>query len=456
MKQLVRVIHFTGIGGIGMSGIAEVLHNQGFVVQGSDLAESATVARLRHLGMRVHIGHDAANLGAAEVVVVTSAVADDNPEVAEARVRGIPVIPRAEMLAELMRMKRGVAVAGSHGKTTITSLIAHGMEVAGLDPTFVIGGRLAASGSNARLGASPWLVAEADESDGSFLRLTPMITVISNIDPEHLDYYGSEAQLERAFADFANLTPFYGCAVLHHSHPRVAGIRERLHKPVLTYGASPQADVALRARTVHGCAQSLEVVIRDAGSALQLRLAQPGAHNAENALAAVAVLHRLGIAHDTIAEAVASFAGIERRFQVTARGDGVLVDDYAHHPSEIAATLATAREAWSDRRLVALFQPHRYSRTRDLLDDFVGVFDAVHEVRLLPIYAASESPVSGVDSELLAARMQQRGHRGVALLGDLDEATDFCRERLRAGCVVLVLGAGSVGNVARTLREETM
>ncbi|RMH51275.1 MAG: UDP-N-acetylmuramate--L-alanine ligase [Zetaproteobacteria bacterium] len=452
MKQLVRVIHFTGIGGIGMSGIAEVLHNQGFVVQGSDLVESATVARLRRLGIPVWRGHRAEHLGAAEVVVVTSAVRGENPEVAEAHARGIPVIPRAEMLAELMRMKRGVAVAGSHGKTTITSLIAHGMEQAGFDPTFVIGGRLIAGGENARLGASPWLVAEADESDGSFLRLSPMITVISNIDPEHLDHYGTVERLEQAFTDFANRTPFYGCAVLHHSHPRVAGIRARLHKPVRTYGVSPQADVTLQARVVRGMRQQLTVAVRGEPQPLSLELALPGAHNAENVLAAVAVLHRLGVDPEAIAAGIASFGGIERRFQVDQLLGGVLVDDYGHHPAEIAATIATAREAWPDRRLVALFQPHRYSRTQALLDRFADVFDAVHELHLLPIYSAGEEPIAGADSAALADRLRRRGHRAVALLDDLDAAEACCRDRLAAGGVVLLLGAGSIGSVARALR----
>jgi len=454
MKQLVKTIHFTGIGGIGMSGIAEVLHNQGFMVQGSDAAEGATVNHLRGLGITVTIGHHADNLAAAEVVVVTSAVDDANPEVVAARARGIPVIPRAEMLAELMRMKRGIAIAGSHGKTTITSLIAHGMEAAGMDPTFVIGGRLTASGSNARLGASPWLVAEADESDGSFLRLTPMVTVISNIDPEHLDHYGSVENLEAAFAAFANLTPFYGCAVLHHTHPRVAVLREQLHKPLLTYGDSPQADVALLSRTVEAHCQQLTVAIRGCDAPLVLRLALPGQHNAENALAAVAVLHRLKIDHAAIVDAMASFAGIERRFQVTNIAEGVLVDDYGHHPAEIAATIATAQEAWPERRLVVLFQPHRFSRTRDLLDDFISVLDAAHEAHLLPIYAASEQPIAGVTSAMLVERMHQRGHRSVGTLDDLQQAQRLCQQRLESGCTVLVLGAGSVGGVARALRRK--
>ncbi|MDQ6964632.1 MAG: UDP-N-acetylmuramate--L-alanine ligase [Mariprofundales bacterium] len=452
MRQLVQVIHFTGIGGIGMSGIAEVLHNQGFTVKGSDACEGDTVSHLRRLGIDVQIGHHADYLADAEVVVVTSAVDERNPEVVAARARGIPVIPRAEMLAELMRMKRGIAIAGSHGKTTITSLIAHGMEAVGMDPTFVIGGRLMASGSNARLGASPWLVAEADESDGSFLRLSPMITVISNIDPEHLDHYGTIDDLQSAFAAFASLTPFYGCVVLHHNHPRVAVLREQLHKPILTYGDSPQADVVLLARHLSAHRQRLVVTIRGSSAPLELSLALPGSHNAENALAAVAVLHRLGIADDKIADAIGSFAGIERRFQVAEMGRGVLVDDYGHHPAEVAATIATAQEAWPDRRLVVLFQPHRFSRTHDLMEQFITVLDAAHEVYLLPIYAAGEQPIAGVTSDVMATRMQQRGHRAVVSVESLPQAEEICLQRLQQGCLVLVLGAGSVGSVARAVR----
>ncbi|MDX8409961.1 MAG: UDP-N-acetylmuramate--L-alanine ligase [Mariprofundales bacterium] len=452
MKQLVRTIHFTGIGGIGMSGIAEVLHTQGFVVQGSDMAESANVQRLRQLGISVQIGHAAEHLGAAQVVVVTSAVDATNPEIAAAKRRGVPVIPRAEMLAELMRMKRGIAIAGSHGKTTITSLIAHGMETAGMDPTFVIGGRLIASGDNARLGDSPWLVAEADESDGSFLRLTPTMTVVSNIDPEHLNHYGSFDRLMEAFAAFVNLTPFYGCAVLHHAHPRVAELREGLHKPVLTYGDSPQADVHLLERQVDGVHQALTVGIRGLKAPLQISLTMPGAHNAENALAAVAVLHRLGIAPAKIVDGIGSFSGIERRFQVTSIGAGVLVDDYGHHPTEIAATLATATEAWPGRRLVVLFQPHRFTRTRDLFDDFIAVLDGAHEGHLLPIYPASEQPIDGINSAALVASMRQRGHRHADEVTDLAAAEALCRQRLADGDIVLVLGAGSIGTVARAIR----
>jgi UDP-N-acetylmuramate--alanine ligase len=453
MKARIQRIHFTGIGGIGMSGIAEVLHNQGFVVQGSDAAESNNVKRLRELGIPIDIGHAAENLRNAEVVVVSSAIARENPEIAAAFERGIPVIPRAEMLAELMRMKQGIAIAGSHGKTTITSMIAHGMEVAGLDPTYVIGGRLMASGSNAKLGGSPWLVAEADESDGSFLRLTPTITVVSNIDPEHLDHYGDFDHLMGAFRHFVGLTPFYGRVVLHHEHPNVAALREGLHRPLTTYGSSPQADIHLIDAEPAGNAQKLTVGLREQGDTVTLRLPMPGRHNAENGLAAMAVLLDLGVDMALIREAMESFAGIQRRFQCVKQGDGVLVDDYAHHPKEIIATLQAARECWPEKQLSVIFQPHRYSRTRDLMDDFLGAFDEAHRVHLLPIYAASEAPIEGVDSEALMQGMRRRGHRQVELCADLDAARELALQELDSGHIVLLIGAGSIGTLAQQLRE---
>jgi len=454
MKTRIQCIHLTGIGGIGMSGIAELLHNQGFSVQGSDAAESANVKKLRSLGIDVHIGHAAENIGNAQVVVTSTAIARDNPEVKEAERRGIPIIPRAEMLAELMRMKQGVAVAGSHGKTTITSMIAHGMEIAGLDPTYVIGGRLMATGDNAKLGGSPWLVAEADESDGSFLRLSPTIAVVSNIDPEHLDHYGSFENLMDAFRQFVNLTPFYGRVVLHHEHPNVAALREGLHKPVTTYGTSPQADLHLISVEPDGNGQHITAGIRETGRTCQFHLSMPGRHNAENALAAVAVLLDLGVDTDTIKTAMESFAGIQRRFQCIASGDGVLVDDYAHHPQEIGATLAAAVSCWPDKQLSVIFQPHRYTRTRDLMDEFLGAFDAAHEVALLPIYAASEAPIAGISSETMADGMRLRGHRHVSPIDDLDGAKALALQDLAAGKVVLLMGAGSIGSLAAQLRDE--
>ncbi|MFQ5344589.1 MAG: UDP-N-acetylmuramate--L-alanine ligase [Mariprofundus sp.] len=453
MKARVQRIHLIGIGGIGMSGIAEVLHNQGFDVQGSDMAESLNVARLRSLGIDVKVGHAAENLGGAQVVVVSSAIDHGNPEIAAAQAQGVPVIPRADMLAELMRMKQGIAVAGSHGKTTMTSLIAHGMEAAGLDPTYVIGGRLTTSGSNARLGASPWLVAEADESDGSFLRLSPTIAVVSNIDPEHLDHYGDFDTLMEAFHTFVDLVPFYGRVVLHHEHPNVAALRERLHKPVTTYGSSPQADLHLLQIEANAEGQRFSAASRNLGVLGEFRLPMPGRHNAENALAAIAVLLDLGIDIETIRQALASFEGIERRFQRTKIGDGVLVDDYGHHPKEVMATLAAARECWPDRHITVIFQPHRYSRTYDLMQEFMGAFDAANAVALLPVYAAGEAEIEGASSERMAEGMMARGHRGVSLLENIGAAHACADATLAKGDVVLLMGAGSIGGLARQMRE---
>jgi len=454
MKSRVQHIHLIGIGGIGMSGIAELLHNQGFLVQGSDANDSANVKRLQSLGIEVFIGHRQENLGSAQVVVVSSAIDTANPEIAAAHALGIPVIPRADMLAELMRMKQGIAIAGSHGKTTMTSLIAHGMEAAGLDPTYVIGGRLIASGSNTRLGASPWLVAEADESDGSFLRLSPTIAVVSNIDPEHLDHYGSFEALLAAFSQFVNLVPFYGRVVLHHEHPHVAALRENLHKPITTYGSSPQADLHLTHCQADAEGQHFHAADREGRDLGAFRLAMPGRHNAENALAAMAVLFDLGIDIETIRTALASFEGIQRRFHRTCIGNGILVDDYAHHPKEVAATLAAARECWPDETIRVIFQPHRYSRTRDLMEDFLGAFDAANEVGLLPIYAASEDPIPGIDSEHLCEAMSARGHRAVSLLSNLEAAHAFASQSLQQKGIVILMGAGSIGGLAARMREE--
>ncbi len=453
MKTRVQRIHLIGIGGIGMSGIAELLHNQGFAVQGSDVAESPNVVRLRRLGIDVVVGHAAENLGDAQVAVVSSAIDYANPEIAEAHKRGIPVIPRADMLAELMRMKQGIAVAGSHGKTTMTSLIAHGMEAAGLDPTYIIGGRLTASGSNARLGASPWLVAEADESDGSFLRLSPTIAVVSNIDPEHLDHYGDFETLMEAFHTFVDLVPFYGRVVLHHEHPNVAALRERLHKPVTTYGSSPQADLHLLHVEANVEGQVFTAASRKQGDLGAFHLPMPGRYNAENALAAIAVLFDLGIDIETIRQSLASFEGIQRRFQRTKIGAGVLVDDYGHHPKEVMVTLAAARECWPNKHISVIFQPHRYSRTRDLMHEFMGAFDAANRVVLLPVYAAGEMEIAEASSERMAEGMMARGHRGVSLLKNLEAAREYADTALAQGDVVLLMGAGSIGGLARQMRE---
>ena len=456
MKARVQRIHLIGIGGIGMSGIAELLHNQGFSVQGSDMAESPNVVRLRSLGIHVMVGHAAQNLGDAQVVVVSSAIDHNNPEIAEAQQLGVPVIPRADMLAELMRMKQGIAVAGSHGKTTMTSLIAHGMEAAGLDPTYVIGGRLTACGSNARLGASPWLVAEADESDGSFLRLSPTIAVVSNIDPEHLDHYGNFETLMEAFHTFVDLVPFYGRVVLHHEHPNVAALRERLHKPITTYGSSPQADLHLLDIQANAEGQTFTAASRELGDLGAFQLPMPGRHNAENALAAMAVLLDLNIDIEIIRQALASFEGIQRRFQRMKIGTGVLVDDYGHHPKEVMATLAAARQCWPERHISVIFQPHRYSRTHDLMADFMGAFDAANAVALLPVYAAGETEIDGANSEQMAEGMRARGHRNVSLLDNLESACDLAESELADGHIVVLMGAGSIGALAQQMREAAL
>jgi UDP-N-acetylmuramate--alanine ligase len=454
MMRRVKRIHFTGIGGIGMSGIAELLHNQGFHVQGSDVAENANVRRLRSLGIPVWIGHHPDQLGNAQVVVISSAISSANPEVRAAHARGIPVIPRAEMLAELMRMKHGIAVAGSHGKTTITSMIAHGMEVAEMDPTYVIGGRLIASGTNARLGESDFLVAEADESDGSFLRLTPMIAVVSNIDREHMEHYGSFEKLMEAFRLFVGQVPFYGRAILHHEHPNVAALRDGLHKPVTTYGSSPQADISLTRCRPSQTGQTLWVQLPERDRPDEFFLQMPGRHNAENALAAIAVMRELDISLELIRRALKTFAGIERRFQCTPAGPGILVDDYAHHPREIMATLAGARNRWPERRFVTLFQPHRYTRSRDLMQSFFGAFDVSDEVVILPIYAASEEPIEGVTSEAIVDGIRSRGHRSVTYCEDFQTARTIAEEALAKGHIVLVMGAGSIGGLAADLRQK--
>ena len=456
MKARVQRIHLIGIGGIGMSGIAELLHNQGFSVQGSDMAESPNVVRLRSLGIHVMVGHAAQNLGDAQVVVVSSAIDHNNPEIAEAQQLGVPVIPRADMLAELMRMKQGIAVAGSHGKTTMTSLIAHGMEAAGLDPTYVIGGRLTACGSNARLGASPWLVAEADESDGSFLRLSPTIAVVSNIDPEHLDHYGNFETLMEAFHTFVDLVPFYGRVVLHHEHPNVAALRERLHKPITTYGSSPQADLHLLDIQANAEGQTFTAASRELGDLGAFQLPMPGRHNAENALAAMAVLLDLNIDIEIIRQALASFEGIQRRFQRMKIGTGVLVDDYGHHPKEVMATLAAARQCWPERHISVIFQPHRYSRTHDLMADFMGAFDAANAVALLPVYAAGETEIDGANSEQMAEGMRARGHRNVSLLENLESACDLAASELADGHIIVLMGAGSIGALAQQMREAAL
>jgi UDP-N-acetylmuramate--alanine ligase len=455
MRRRIQRVHFVGIGGIGMCGIAELLHNQGYRVSGSDLREGPTVARLRGLGIPVAAGHAAEHVGDADVVVYSSAVRHGNPELAEAERRKVPVIPRAEMLAELMRLQEGVAVAGSHGKTTTTSLIAHVLDAAGLDPTAVIGGRVLAPGreaTGARLGRGEILVAEADESDGSFLRLTPSIAVVTNIDPEHLDHYGAFGALQDAFVSFCNHVPFWGVVILCLDHPGVQAILPRINRRTLTYGFASQADVVgadVRAES-GGMAFRALLRGRELGPA---RLRLPGRHNVANALATLAVALELEIPFATAVDALASFVGIERRFETKGEARGVrVVDDYGHHPAEIRATLAAARGVHAGR-IAVVFQPHRYTRTRDLFEEFATAFNDADLVVLTDVYAAGEDKIPGVDAEGLAEAIAAHGHHDVRFVRDLAEVAAALAPDLRAGDLVITLGAGNVSGLGPRLLE---
>jgi len=446
-------VHFVGIGGIGMSGIAELLLNLGYRVSGSDLKESEITRRLASLGGAVAIGHRAENVAAdVDVVVTSSAVKRNNPEAMAARDRGIPVIPRAEMLAELMRLKEGVAIAGSHGKTTTTSLIATVLAHAGLDPTAVVGGKLNALGSNAKLGKGHLMVVEADESDGSFLRLSPTIAVITNVDPEHLDYYGTVEALQQAFVDFADRVPFYGLAVMCIDHPVVQHLIPRVGKRLVTYGVSHQAD--WRADEVKLSAFQARFSVLHRGQRLgEVSLKMVGAHNVLNALACCAVAHELGIPFAKTAEALNGFQGVQRRFTVRGEVRGItVVDDYGHHPAEIQATLAGARASFPQRRIVCAFQPHRYTRTRDLLADFATAFNDADALLLTEIYAAGEDPIPGVSGGRLFEAVKACGHRDVAF-AERGELARRLRERLREGDLVIALGAGDITHACEELLE---
>jgi len=451
----VRVVHFVGIGGIGMSGIAEVLMTLGFRVTGSDLKDSATVERLRQLGAHVAQGHDAAHVGEADVVVVSSAVKPENPEVAGALARGIPVVRRAEMLAELMRLKYGIAIAGTHGKTTTTSMIASCLAAAGLDPTVVIGGRFdRLGGTNARLGTGEYLVAEADESDGTFNVLSPTVTVVTNIDPEHLDHHGTIENLEDAFARFANSVPFYGFSVLCLDHPRVQALIPRVRRRVVTYGFARHADVRATRIRFEGL-QTRFTVWRDGEDLGEVHLGMPGRHNVQNATGAVAAALELSIPFAQVQEALHGFSGVERRFTVVGEPNGILlVDDYAHHPVEIQATLGAADTAFPDRRIVAIFQPHRYTRVRDLWDGFCTSFNRASVVVICPVYAAGEEPIPGIDHERIAHDMRERGHKGTRAVADLAAAADLLVTALKKGDVAIALGAGNVNQVVRDLEAR--
>ncbi len=450
-----RRLHFVGIGGAGMSGIAELSLKLGFEVSGCDLRENAATARLRSLGAGVSLGHHAAHIGPVlDVVVVSSAVRFSNPEVARARDLKIPVIARAEMLGELLRMARvGVAVAGTHGKTTTTALVGLVMEEAGLDPTVAIGGNLRERGANVRLGRGEFMVAEADESDASFLLLIPTVAVVTNIDPEHLDHYGTMERVREAFLSFINRVPFYGRAVLGIDSAAVRGLLGSVRKPMLTYGAAPDAELRAGNIVIDGLSTRFDVI--HGGAALgTVAVPSPGRHMAMNSLAAIAVGLELGIDFDTAVRALAAFPGISRRFEIKGEAAGRLVlDDYAHHPEEVKATLAAARFAFN-RRIVVLFQPHRYTRTRDLFDEFIGAFDSAGVLCLLDIYPAGEEPIAGVSSRRLYEAMVARGHLDVRYLGGLQDAAARLAELSVPGDLVVTLGAGDVYRAGEELLAE--
>lgn len=454
----IRNIHFVGIGGAGMSGIAEVLKNQGYDVSGSDLRESAVTERLTGMGITVFFGHQASHSDMADVVVVSSAVRDDNPEVIAARERRVPIVPRAEMLAEIMRYRHGIAVAGTHGKTTTTSLIASVLGEAGLDPTFVIGGKLNSAGSNAKLGGSRYLVAEADESDASFLHLTPVISVVTNIEADHMDTYGGDVErLKQTFVDFLHNLPFYGVAVMCVDDAYVREIIPRISRAIITYAIdNPEADYRAANITSDGLQTHFTVERPGGRPSMEVSLRMPGRHNVLNALAAIAVATDEGVDDAAICQGLAGFAGVGRRFQVygdylTPNGKITLVDDYGHHPTEVAAVIRAAREAWPERRLVMLYQPHRYSRTRDLYEDFVRVLSEVNGLLLMDVYGAGEPPIPGADGRSLCRSIRQRGRVEPIFVDDNDAIESLLAGVLQDGDLLITQGAGDVGGVAARL-----
>lgn len=457
MKHKVKHVHFVGVGGSGMSGIAEVLLNLGYKVSGSDLAESAVTQRLAKLGIQIQIGHDATHIDGADAVVTSTAVGGNNPEVLQARARRIPVVPRAVMLAELMRLKQGVAVAGTHGKTTTTSLVASILAEGQLDPTFVIGGRLNSAGANAKLGTGEFMVVEADESDASFLNLVPVIAVITNIDADHMDTYGHDfARLKQAFVEFTRRLPFYGVAVLCVDDPCVREIMPFVSKPIVSYGLSEQAQVrAVNVRAHHG--QMMFTVLREDEAPLDVTLNLPGEHNVRNALAAIAVATEVGVSDESIVNALAKFNGVGRRFQHYGQlpapqgGHFMVVDDYGHHPVEMQATLAAARGAYPEKRLVLAFQPHRYTRTRDCFEDFVKVLGTTDALVLSEVYSAGEPPIVAADGRSLARAVRVSGKVEPLFVENLDEMETTILSLVRDGDLLLTMGAGSIGGLAGRL-----
>jgi len=456
MRRINR-IHFVGIGGVGMGGIAEVLINLGYQVQGSDIRHGRVTRRLESLGASIAIGHAAENVGAADVIVVSSAVRAGNPEIEAARQRRLPVVQRAEMLAELMRFRYAIAVAGTHGKTTTTSLIAAVLAEGGEDPTFVVGGLLKSAGTNARLGTGRYLVAEADESDASFMHLQPMLAVLTNIDADHLESYGGDfSRLRQSFIEFIHNLPFYGLAVLCLDDEGVADVLDEIARPVTTYGLSAAADVRAENVRQQGAVCSF-TALRPDREPLAITLNLPGVHNVRNALAAISVAHELDIADDAVARALREFAGIDRRFQVQEIQLGgrriLLIDDYGHHPTEISAVLESIRSGWPGRRLVLAYQPHRYTRTRDLFARFAEVLSGPDVLLLCPVYPAGEEPIAGADSEALAEAIRSRGELEPMVLGGLDDLPGMLAKIVADDDVLALLGAGDIGTVAADLQQ---
>ncbi|MDR5891626.1 MULTISPECIES: UDP-N-acetylmuramate--L-alanine ligase [Halomonas] len=460
----IRQIHFVGIGGAGMCGIAEVLSNQGYAVSGSDLKASAVVARLRQCGITVAIGHAAEHVAGADVVVVSTAVDESNPEIAWAREHRVPVVRRAEMLAELMRFRHGIAVAGTHGKTTTTSLTATLLGEGGLDPTFVIGGRLTSAGTNARLGEGDYLVAEADESDASFLHLQPMVSIVTNIDADHMATYGGDFEkLKTTFLEFLHNLPFYGLAILCIDDDNVRGLLDRVHRQFITYGFSEDADYRITDFAQEG-GEIRFTAHRPGGLApLPVRLAMPGRHNALNALAAIAVASDAGVDDDAILRGLAGFQGVGRRFQVqghfpapSGEGEVMLVDDYGHHPREVEMVIRAVRAGWPERRLVMLYQPHRYSRTRDLYEDFVRVLSGVDTLLLLDVYSAGEATIPGAEGRTLAGSIRQRGEVDPIFVQEKSELAGLLARVLRPGDILITQGAGDVGGISQALADAAL
>ncbi|CAN7426382.1 UDP-N-acetylmuramate--L-alanine ligase [Agrobacterium genomosp. 3] len=460
MPKAIGLVHFIGIGGIGMSGIAEVLHNLGHRVQGSDQSDSANVQRLRDKGIEVFVGHTADNLGDAEVVVVSTAIKKNNPELISAREKHLPIVRRAEMLAELMRFRNAIAIGGTHGKTTTTSMVATLLEAGNLDPTVINGGIINAYGTNARMGEGEWMVVEADESDGTFLKLPADVAVITNIDPEHLDHYGNFDAVRAAFRQFVENVPFYGFGVMCLDHPEVQALVGRIEdRKVITYGENPQADVRFSNVRIDGTRSIFDVEIRRRRtgkifSFTDLVLPMPGRHNVSNATAAIAVANRLGISEADIKKGLASFAGVKRRFTLTGEANGVQVfDDYGHHPVEIKAVLAAAREACKGR-IIAVHQPHRYSRLSSLFDDFAHCFNDADTIILAPVYAAGEDPIEGASSEALVSAIKAAGHRDARFLEKREDLASQVAAIAKPGDFVVLLGAGNITQWAAVLPSE--